>query len=96
MSQKDGFGSGFILGSIIGGIVGGLLGGLLVSSRDKQNSEGKNKPLAEGGQPVQLTTEESIEVARHSLEDKIAQLNLAIDDVRQQLETVNGNSGEPD
>ena len=97
MSQKDGFGSGFIVGSIIGGIVGGLLGGLLVSSRDRQHGEEvKNKPIAEGEQPVKFTTEESIEVARHSLEDKIAQLNLAIDDVRQQLETVNGNSAEPD
>ncbi len=96
MSQKDGFGSGFVLGTIIGGVLGGLLGGLLVSSRDKQNSAVNSKPLAEGGQPVKFTTEESIEVARHSLEDKIAQLNLAIDDVRQQLKTVNGNSAEPD
>jgi hypothetical protein len=35
-----------------------------------------------------FSTEESIELARHGLEDKIAQLNLAIDDVRQQLGTV--------
>ena len=96
MSQKDGFGSGFVVGSIIGGVVGGLLGAILVNSRDKQNSERQNKPLEEGGQPVKFSTEESIEVARHSLEDKIAQLNLAIDDVRQQLETVNGNSAERD
>ena len=96
MSQKDGFGSGFVVGSIVGGLVGGLLGGLLVSSRDKQDSQEKNKSLAEGEQAVKFTTEESIEVARHSLEDKIAQLNLAIDDVRQQLETVNGNSADPD
>jgi hypothetical protein len=31
-----------------------------------------------------------MEVARRSLEDKIAQLNDAIDDVRQQLGGVNG------
>ena len=31
-----------------------------------------------------------MEVARRGLEDKIAQLNDAIDDVRQQLGTVNG------
>ncbi len=96
MSQKDGFGSGFVVGTIIGGVVGGLLGAILVNSRDKQNIARPNKPLEEGGQPVKFSTEESIEVARHSLEDKIAQLNLAIDDVRQQLETVNGNSAEPD
>lgn len=96
MSQNDGFGSGFVLGSIVGGIVGGLLGASLVNYRDKQTSKQENKPLADGGQPVNLATEESIEVARHRLEDKIAQLNLAIDDVRQQLETVNGNSVESD
>ena len=96
MSQKDGFGNGFVLGSIIGGILGGLLGASLVNYRDKQNSKEVNKPLSEGAEPVKFTTEESIEVARHRLEDKIAQLNLAIDDVRQQLETVNGNSTESD
>ncbi|ELS03049.1 hypothetical protein Xen7305DRAFT_00027680 [Xenococcus sp. PCC 7305] len=96
MSQKDGFGSGFVVGSIIGGIVGGLLGGLLVNSRERQSEDRQNRPLAEGGQSVEFPTEESIEDARHRLEDKIAQLNLAIDDVRQQLETVNGNSAEPD
>ncbi len=96
MSQKDGFGSGFVLGSMIGAVVGGLLGASLVNYRDKQNSKEKSKPLAEGEQAIKFTTEESIEVARHSLEDKIAQLNLAIDDVRQQLKTVNGNSAEPD
>jgi hypothetical protein len=38
---------------------------------------------------------DSIESTRRSLETKIAQLNLAIDDVRQQLGTVNGAS-QPD
>ncbi|MEM9272903.1 MAG: hypothetical protein AAGA80_08060 [Cyanobacteria bacterium P01_F01_bin.143] len=94
MSQKDGFGSGFVVGSILGGLVGGLLGALLANPRDQQNDEEQNKPLSEGGQAVKFPTEETIEVARHRLEDKIAQLNLAIDDVRQQLETVNGNSSE--
>ena len=35
-----------------------------------------------------FSSEESIELARHGLEDKIAQLNLAIDDVTQQLGSV--------
>ena len=99
MSQNDGFGSGFVLGSIIGGLVGGVLGGLLVSSREETRSERAtrpSKPLSEGTQPVQYATEETIEVARHRLEDKIAQLNLAIDDVRQQLDTVNANPSEQD
>jgi prefoldin subunit 5 len=33
-----------------------------------------------------------METARRSLEDKIAQLNATIDEVRQQLGNVNGNS----
>jgi hypothetical protein len=36
-----------------------------------------------------------MEVARLSLEDKIAQLNQAIDDVRLQLGDVNGNAQAP-
>ena len=39
-----------------------------------------------------VSTEQSIEVARRSLEDKIAQLNDAIDGVRQQLGHVNGRA----
>jgi prefoldin subunit 5 len=44
------------------------------------------------GRKRELNSEESIEAARRSLEDKIAQLNTAIDDVRQQLGKVNGNT----
>jgi hypothetical protein len=40
------------------------------------------------GQPV------DIEAARRGLEDKIAQLNEAIDDVRQKLGGVNGTPGK--
>lgn len=42
----------------------------------------------QNGQPV------DIEAARRGLEDKIAQLNEAIDDVRQKLGGVNGTSGK--
>ena len=87
MSKQNGFGSGFVLGSILGGVVGGVLGTVLATRKDRQperidRRSSKNKEIPFG-------TEESIELARHGLEDKIAQLNLAIDDVRQQLSTVN-------
>lgn len=36
-----------------------------------------------------------MEMARRSLEDKIAQLNATIDEVRQQLGNVNGNANQP-
>lgn len=93
MSQKDNFGSGFVLGSIVGGVVGGVLGTLLATRKETIVTR-KNSP--EEGSPLQFTSEESMEVARHSLEDKIAQLNLAIDEVRQQLNSVNGNPVDQD
>jgi len=87
MSQRDGFGSGFLLGALIGGAVGGIVGALAASRRSPLNPPEE----LEGQEP----TEESIEGARRSLETKIAQLNLAIDDVREQLGSVNGSSPEP-
>ncbi len=93
MSQRDGFGNGFVIGSIVGGVIGGVLGALLTNRGEQQSVA---EPLIEPEQQIKLTTEESVEIARHSLEAKIAQLNSAIDDVRQQLETVNSNSPEQD
>ena len=87
MSQRDGFAGGFLAGAIFGGLVGGVLGALLTSRRSNE-SDREDKSLLES------STEENIEVARRSLEDKIAQLNLAIDDVRQRLGAVNGNTLE--
>jgi Na+/glutamate symporter len=95
MSQKDNFGSGFILGSIVGGVVGGLLG-TLISKRGAIATTEKKQVRGDGEIPLEFTAEESVEMARHSLEDKIAQLNLAIDEVRQQLGSVNSNSLEQD
>ena len=95
MSQKDNFGSGFVIGSLIGGLVGGLLGTLLATRNDSSPPQ-QARSLEEGEPPIKFTSEESIEIARHSLEDKIAQLNLAIDEVREQLDSVNSNSAKED
>lgn len=81
MNQRDGFTGGFIAGAIFGGVVGGVLGTLLT-----QRSYLKEDEILEPGTARKLSTEESIEGARRRLEDKIAQLNLAIDDVRQRME----------
>lgn len=85
MSQQNGFGSGFILGSIVGGVVGGVLGTVLATPKEKQVMR---KRTFRQPREVSFGTEERIEIARHGLEDKIAQLNLAIDEVKQQLGTV--------
>lgn len=86
MSQREGFGAGFFAGAVFGGVVGGVLGAVL-ATRSLKKSE---KPLIEGESNASLP-ETQMETARRSLEDKIAQLNSAIDDVRQQLDPVNGN-----
>ena len=95
MSQKDNFGSGFVLGSIVGGLVGGLLGTLLATKNETATKK-KTAAIKEGEPPLDFASEESIETARHSLEDKIAQLNSAIDEVRQQLSSVNSNTVDKD
>jgi gas vesicle protein len=92
MSQQDNFFGGFVLGTIVGGVVGGIAG-VLVSSRLAQEEDGLKK--VEGKvkkRSLKPPTEQTIEVARRGLEDKIAQLNDAIDDVRQQLGAVNGSA----
>lgn len=91
MSQRDGFASGFLTGTIVGGIVGGIIGAV-VSSRLENNEEDGESSLFQSDKRDKLTSEESIEMARHRLEDKIAQLNHAIDDVRQQLKPTEKDS----
>ncbi len=93
MSQRDGFTSGFLTGTIVGGIVGGIVGAV-VASRLDNDEEDNQSSLFQSDQRENLTSEESIEMARHRLEDKIAQLNHAIDDVRQQLTPVEKSSIE--
>jgi gas vesicle protein len=93
MNQKDGFAGGFFTGVILGGVVGGVVGALAASKRSNGDEETSPQRFNLRQNP-QLSTEEGIETARLSLEDKIAQLNMAIDDVRQQLGAVNGTQPE--
>ncbi|PSB27869.1 hypothetical protein [Stenomitos frigidus] len=100
MSQRDNFSGGFLVGAVFGGIVGGVLGAVVASRVLNPQSE---EPLLNASQadprlsnkPKRRSLKASngqadMEGARRSLEDKIAQLNDAIDDVRQQLGGVNG------
>lgn len=100
MSQQGNFIGGFLLGTVVGGVVGGVIGAL-AASRLKQDSteseaafakldKAESKPARR--RQLKAPTEQNMEVARRGLEDKIAQLNDAIDDVRQQLGTVNGTA----
>jgi gas vesicle protein len=99
MSQQGNFLGGFLLGTVVGGAVGGVIGALAASRLSQAEStaklEGsKTEPKAVKKRPLKAAPEQNMEVARRGLEDKIAQLNDAIDDVRQQLGTVNGNAKE--
>lgn len=94
MSSQDNFGSGFLLGTLFGGIVGGTVGAIVASQVRKQSAEGK--AYLEGlqdseGNPLPPSDEE-MEMARRGLEEKIAQLNTAIDDVRHRLGSPNGQN----
>ncbi|MBE9108096.1 hypothetical protein IQ273_01475 [Nodosilinea sp. LEGE 07298] len=99
MSQQDNFVGGFLLGTVVGGALGGIVGALAASRMQSGGTKAKpslpsdNSNLAFG--EFEDTDEDSIEAARLGLEAKIAQLNEAIDDVRQQLGGINGHSERP-
>jgi hypothetical protein len=103
MSQQDGFSSGFLLGTLIGGVVGGVVGAVITSRLDAKLADEENEGLTGGENDSQTGSRRrqmgasanenlEIEATRRSLEDKIAQLNATIDDVRKQLGNVNSNS----
>lgn len=105
MSQKDGFASGFLAGAIFGSVVGGIVGALVANKLDPEQAAAeepqKNSNIAEAKKAarrrrMKASENENMEMetARRSLEDKIAQLNATIDEVRQQLGDVNGNSDQ--
>lgn len=94
MSQQDNFFGGFVLGTLFGGIVGGVAGAVVASRISSSESSDKSETLASPKrQNLDLSSEQGIEAARRSLEDKIARLNEAIDDVQHQLEGVEGVNG---
>ncbi|MFE4106842.1 hypothetical protein [Almyronema epifaneia] len=96
MSQQDNFTAGFFTGAFLGGIIGGIVGVVVAGRLQQEEAEMDDLVLSsEADQTLNSAsplTEARIEIARRGLEDKIAQLNEAIDDVRQQLGKVNGHS----
>ena len=98
MSNKDNFASGFILGTVLGGLVGGVLGSLLGSRLYAESPDEENANLPESkpkrNKRASIAGDEGMEIARRSLEDKMAQMNESIDDLRYQLRSVNGSAME--
>lgn len=91
MSDRDNFTGGLIAGAVVGGLVGGAIGFLLGSGRDQEVTSSDDSGTLPESKLNKLIRrklkgeEEKIETARRTLEEKIAQLNEAIDQVRFQL-----------
>lgn len=97
MSQNN-FTSGFVAGAFLGGVVGGIIG-VLASNRLRQGAPDEDFSQLSEEERQRLenaTTEERMEIARRGLEDKIAQLNTAIEDVRGQMGSVNNGQKSVD
>jgi uncharacterized protein YcfJ len=101
MSDRDNFTGGLIAGAVFGSLVGGAIGFLLGSGGSQEISSDENAPLPESKLNKIIrrklkSEEEKIETARRTLEEKIAQLNEAIDEVRFQLGDEQDNPRELD
>ncbi len=87
MSQGS-FSGGFFLGALFGGVLGGVVGAL--AAQRLTPDDDNNMEFGELSDELKrnlsnVTQEERMELARRGLEDKIAQLNSAIEDVRSQM-----------
>ncbi|NJK38341.1 MAG: hypothetical protein HC835_09515 [Oscillatoriales cyanobacterium RM2_1_1] len=94
MSDREGFTGGFALGAVIGGVIGGIVGVVLAARLSGDNAISANptdKSLANEKTKRKSLEVGNLDLAHLSLEEKIAQLNQAIDDVRQQLGSENGS-----
>jgi uncharacterized protein YlxW (UPF0749 family) len=97
MSNRDGFSGGFWLGTLVGGVVGGIVGATIANQRaNRFDADSENNRLAgELGEKRPFKSSRSrtldrMEMARRSLDDKINDLNNAIDSVRSTI----GNTAE--
>jgi hypothetical protein len=90
MSQRDGFSTGFFLGSLIGGLVGGALGVVLTNRQlnDEEPAVLRRMKARNNSSTSEEGDSRTMESARQSLENKIAELNGAIDEVRSSLNAV--------
>jgi gas vesicle protein len=79
MSEKDNFGTGFLVGTIVGGVIGGILG-TIIANKSRENLDRKESKSSDYS--IFSGDDEAPSYSHLSLEDKINQLNHAIDDVK--------------
>jgi hypothetical protein len=82
MSERDNFAGGFLFGTLVGSVVGGIVGAVLAMRTNNPSPQQESDSLLKYPAKSPLNSQDSIEDARLSLEEKINQLNHAIDDVR--------------
>ncbi|CAN1213060.1 Gas vesicle protein [Tumidithrix helvetica PCC 7403] len=89
MADKSGnFFGGFLLGTLVGGV----LGLVIASKLNEPEPDPESLPSSETDLNLQPSNDAAKhDVARRSLEQKIAQLNEAIDAVSQELADAEGN-----
>jgi gas vesicle protein len=100
MSDRNKFSSGFWLGTIVGGVVGGIVGASIANKRANRledeldssilssNGSDEKRPLKSSRR---MRKADRMEIARRSLDDKISDLNNAIDAVRSSVGQVPGS-----
>lgn len=79
----------------MGGFVGGLAG-VLAANRVKHSDSEEPVSFSQLSEDIRqnladMSNDERMEAARRGLEDKISELNTAIEEVRQQLGSTNGH-----
>ncbi|MEE3717814.1 hypothetical protein V2H45_13815 [Tumidithrix elongata RA019] len=89
MADKSGnFLGGFLLGTLVGGVLGLVIASKLSESEPDPESLSSDTT----GQDLKQSNDAATnDIARRSLEQKIAQLNQAIDAVSQELAEAEGN-----
>lgn len=92
MSNRDGFSGGFWLGTLVGGVVGGIVGASIATQRanriDDETESSRLSSASGEKRPFKSSrnrTLDRMEIARRSLDDKISDLNNAIDSVRSSI-----------
>lgn len=95
MSNRGGFSGGFWLGTLVGGVVGGIVGASIARERLNRIDDETEGGRLSGDDKRPLKSSRSrridrMEIARRSLDDKISDLNNAIDSVRSSIGHVPG------
>ncbi len=80
--EQDGFLDGLVVGAVIGTVVGSVIASLVISRRFRRE---QSMPLPVESVPDEPMPPGRLEDARRTLEQKIAELNQAIDETRNRL-----------